>query len=253
MRPFGYDAVREERESVVSLDTCLETAWQKYLARRERIMEEVEASNYLPFNWRDVVDSSEMNRTLYRHAKQLLRPLHLSLAVLHHHLLMTHPLLLAKEDHISEDSGDLGLFVSAGYQLLEQREIVYDLDMPELHNLGAYLNRKHLIIRGNAGDNVGWRMVGTLTNEGSIGDKAADRMIGHFINHERVGDSSGTIYGTFSNTWRGIRERPDVFGRDNTRWNDILVEDRPAFLRDITNPTRLSYERLKDKLLWRYG
>jgi hypothetical protein len=72
----------------------------------------------------------------------------------------------------------LGAFLTAGYQFLKEREIVYDFDTPEIHYLGYMLKDKHLIINGTAGHAVGQSMHGELTINGAVGEFAGYQMIG---------------------------------------------------------------------------
>jgi hypothetical protein len=233
MRPFGLEEAREERDThIVSPDDRLQKAWLQYRKRIDR-----EDDDFL---------------SLYHYAKRILR-FRPSLMALHHHVLMTpytnDPFVFFGRSRDMVESSHLGIFVSAGYQLLPEREIIYDLETPELNYIGAFLKDKHLIITGTVGDNVGLDMMGHLTNTGITGMAAGYRMIGQFINRGRIGTNSGyAMFGCFTNTWRGASDLAcGILGSHNNSWN-ISKKYRAAFLRDIENPRKLSYDNLSSML-----
>jgi hypothetical protein len=240
MRPFGHTEAKTEREAcIVPVDTRLQEASRKYFSSIER---------YNPYD-----DNLEQ----YRFARRLLRPLQLSVSDLHHFVL-THFTSLddlsAKYDYDIYGS-DLGIFMSAGYQLLPQKRIVYDLHLPHIDCLGAFLREKELRITGHAGNGVGQRMIGKLTNDGRVGDNAGYRMIGRFDNRGTHGENIGIgMIGQFISA-----SDDDVAGEFTGKWNDNwrlsawMRMQRKEFLRESKNPKGRSYEECYDRLKRRYA
>jgi hypothetical protein len=152
----------------------------------------------------------------------------------------------------------VGLFVSAGYQVLPTREIVYDLELPQLDSLGAFLEHKRLVIRGSTGSNTGDSMLGVLVNEGEVGPFAGMWMIGRFDNRGTHGrDLALEMFGHYScGTSHPDCEMFDFFiGRWNDSWNirDPTPERKKRFLVDIAHPRGWMYEARHDWLKRRYA
>jgi hypothetical protein len=155
--------------------------------------------------------------------------------------------------HTSQDdafiSAALGIFVSAGYQQLPQKRIVYDLVTPKLEFFGLFLKHKHLIIDGVVGAGAGQWMVGHLTNNGTIGEYAGFEMIGTFRNNGSAGQMPGyAVTGYF-------QDNPASPMYAGTRWT-VPEQLRPAFLHDImhTIPASSSEPLVQRDILYnRYG
>jgi hypothetical protein len=241
MRSFGFDDAREERDSL-PLDDRLQKAWKRYIAKNDDLCS------------RKKYTHSDLNPLLFQYARRILAPSRPTVPALHRHIIMTLPLFESDAGHREGwlYPADLGIFVSAGYQCLPEKEIIYDLDTPGLDGLGFLLHGKHLIIEGRAGDNVGECMVGRLTNNGELGGNAGIDMIGHFMNHGTLGHSPATsMIGCYTNMRRGTPAAMIFRGKQNRTWS-IPKAQRAAFLRDIENPANLSYNSLSDKLAERY-
>jgi hypothetical protein len=206
MRPFGHTQAREERGvSDFSVDDRLQEAWDAY----SRFMR-----------------GGAMFMSPHNYAKLLLafRP---SVAALHH--------LVLKTAQSSLDGPHMGLFLSAGYALLPQRRIVYDLDTPYLESLGCRLAGKRLVIDGRVGPYCGSGMIGSLTINGAAGPFAGVNMIGVMAdNTSMTGSESNGLLGCFDGEW------------------NIAEDDRRSFLRAIMNPRHLPYETLERQLVERY-
>jgi hypothetical protein len=135
----------------------------------------------------------------------------------------------------------LGIFVSAGLQLLPEREIVYPLHTPPLLQFGYGLVDKHLIITGSVGMQAGLNMIGDLTILGSAGRYAGDHMVGTHVTNG-------------SSPWYGFG-MIGVISHDGERyphpWNipDALVDE---YCHDITNPRSLSHHALRTWLREKY-
>jgi hypothetical protein len=146
----------------------------------------------------------------------------------------------------------LGPFISAGYQLLPEDEIVYDLDTPELSSLGMRLRNKLLIIDGAVGKWAGNNMIGSLVINGTAGEYAGAEMIGHL-----------TYDASKMAPWEvehfGLR-MIGTLTESKTRTTHIRVgvyrsvPDRllKRFRRDITNPDNVPYDDFYHRLLKRY-
>jgi hypothetical protein len=182
VRPLGHDDAREGRDADIDLsDTRLRDAWTEYL----RICP-VEVNTHI---WYDTPDCGI--------AKNLLAPIRPSLTSLHHLIIEAYDAGLIEYAGSSKVPhyyffyhGLLGNFISAGYSFLQERTIEYPLHTPNLHYLGKSIE-KDLIITGSAGNNVGERMRGTLTNYGDLGYWAGRGMAGVFVNHGTTGSFAG--------------------------------------------------------------
>jgi hypothetical protein len=242
MRPFGHTQAREERASL-PLDDRLQEVWERYIVKNDELSSK-----------KDAVFSDDLDFALFEYARGIIAPLQPTRSALHHHIIMTLPLFRSEECYGGGwlYPADLGIFVSAGYQCLPEKEIIYDLETPRLDNIGAFLQGKHLIIDGSAGISVGNHSVGRLTNNGTLRNRAGADMIGHFTNHGIVGYSPAAgMIGCYTNTRRDC-PRPELYlGRTNRIWN-IPKESRKEFLHDIKNPAHLSRDRLQDMLMLRY-
>jgi hypothetical protein len=146
MRPLGHQAVREEREEQIVTNTPLEVAWSRI-------------SVPYPF-----VSSKSIIPLM-----EEIRP---SVQQLHECVIRVYPTL----DMCTRSS--FGNFITAGYQRVPDRTIVYDLVTPLLDNIGANLYGKRLVIDGVVGDCTGYGMIGTLIINGTTGGYAGGEMIG---------------------------------------------------------------------------
>jgi hypothetical protein len=254
MRLLGHDGVKEEREAHNEpLDSCLLAAWEHC-----RTMEYT--------HMREIIDDA--NVMLAKNVPSLVQ--------LHRLVLETPP---------EAQSSRLGAFITAGYNMLPQHEIVYPYDTPELLSLGYRLFMKNLVIRGNVGILTGEEMVGNLIIEGSVGAHAGTKMIGTLTNNGSVGAfCASEMIGEFTNNtfadYAGLKFTGRItnngqidnhrfsFDAVGTQWllSNTVEEDycglsykqqhtgehKADFLHDITNPSRLPYEKLFDLLSRRY-
>jgi hypothetical protein len=212
MRPIGHETAREERDNhIASVDERLAEAWAHCLDRVDN------------FTIDDSYDET------FTAATQLLAPLRPSLMDLHRFLVLT-------PHHTSPRNDLLGIFITAGYQLLPQETIVYDLETPHLHNLGRNLYGKHLVIDGSVGASVGELMIGTLTINGMAGSWAGALMVGTL-------DVCGNA---------GYHVGEGMYGCNQGVWN-VSPSGRALFQRAIMNPRKLSYDDLYQSLYRRYG
>lgn len=84
-----------------------------------------------------------------------------------------------------------GHFLSAGYNLSEERIIYHDLDL-SISNVGVALHQDKLLINtGKVGSFLGWRATGTIINLGSAGAHAGVKNLGAFVNAGIIGGDSG--------------------------------------------------------------
>jgi hypothetical protein len=141
----------------------------------------------------------------------------------------------------SIDRNDLGIFVSAGYGRVPDREIVYDLTTPLLSSIG-YCIEKDFTNKGELGDFICFGMIGTLRNDGAFGDRPGQEMIGTFINNGASTKPGERMIGVYQGSSAYIS-----FGENNGRWT-IRERERQSFLHAITNPEHLPYETLYSQL-----
>jgi hypothetical protein len=165
---------------------------------------------------------------------------------LHRHALLT--------SHPTKTWGAaLGCFITAGYSLLPEREIVYPLHTPDLDALGSHLQNKHLIIDGTVGAGVGIEMIGQLTNNGEIGNDPGHSMIGTFTNNGKTGlRPANQLIGRYIDKDK-YRFTGYVIGYCRGWSRSIPEASRAAFLRAITNPDALPYADLYESLEEEYG
>jgi hypothetical protein len=163
----------------------------------------------------------------------------------------------------------LGAFVSAGYQLLPQRDILYDLQTPHLSYLGMFLKDKHLIITGSVGDRVGYLMRGSLTNEGvarfSFGDAMMGRltnagtmehgggndMIGILRNTGTAGNLGDMMIGVLEDNGTSSTRGRIMLGNNCGSWN-IPEHNRASFLIDILDQSQ-DYSKRRNSFRENYG
>lgn len=204
MKPFGHTNARGERTSLNALD--LLPVWEAFMHDEIR-----RRASY---------DEDYTRQELYAKATAMLAPTMPTLDALHRLALAATP----------ERWSSLGIFMSAGYQLVPERTIRYDLDLPKLSFLGINLCGKHLIIDGSAYSYVGAWMIGTLEIRGTAGSDVGYAMTG---------------------AYRGNPSAIAVVGDNNGKWN-VAEKHRAAFLHAITNPERLTYKALHDSIIHRY-
>jgi hypothetical protein len=222
MRPFGHTEAREERKTS-PVDTRLQEAW-------ERIVE---------------IKDDYYSRGIHRLSLDKLLRVRPSLDALHH-------LIMATSLERPSVSAALGLFVSAGYQLAPEREIVYELQTPTLHYLGAFLQDKHLIITGSVGCNAGHGMIGRLTNNGVTKHDAGREMVGILTNNGFADRPGEGMVGVFEN--HGTIIGPGglgMLGDNRGSWN-IQEGKHDSFLADIMNPRKLDHGTLSVTLKQNY-
>jgi hypothetical protein len=168
----------------------------------------------------------------------------------------------------------LGMFVNAGYHLVPDRKIVYDLDTPAITSIGYGLFMKDLVITGATGNSTGSGMVGTLVNEGTMGDYAGRYMIGTFTNNGTLGEHPAyCMAGVFTHLGEGGRYPGEhLLGRLITRGQDrwtiklrplqecarIIIRKPLAwhklqFLHDIANGEGRDHRDLHAYLFARYS
>jgi formylmethanofuran dehydrogenase subunit C len=173
-------------------------------------------------------------------------PIQPSIAQLHHHILVT-------QHHDPVVSNTLGIFISAGYQLLPEREIVYDLDTPRLNCIGLDLEGKHLIIDGNIGAAACSQMIGDLTINGRAGPETGYQMIGSLtVNGFARGNVGHMMIGRLKNNGHitGIAGEC-MLGENDGRWN--IGNRRTQFSHDLTNPLGLSHYELQSLIVREYS
>jgi hypothetical protein len=232
--------------SIASPNERLQHAWEQF-------MDIVEHDGHLA-----------PNPQLHRHAMRLCQKAQPTMIDLHHLILTTDYVdnafmglrrLLTGEKSSAIEGNLLGMFVSAGYQLLPQEEISYPFSTPELSSLGYLLKGKRLVIDGVVGNNIGDHMIGTLVNNGSVGAGAGEGMIGTFINNGAAEYGAGQqMIGVFINTDKKIRGAGiNLLGKYNQQWKGVPPKQRDRFLEEITNPRGLSYQRLRNQLQKRYA
>jgi hypothetical protein len=204
MRPFGHEESRAERK-LDAADTRLQEAWEHY------------AQHTLLY---------DIN-LLSASAHALLSPLRPSLDALDY-LVLRNP--------VEAYDPKLGIFLTAGYQLLPEREIRYVLVTPSLSFLGTKLIGKHLIIDGHVGQMAGAWMIGSLTVNGRAGIDCGYDMIGVLTR------GGGAVMPDFP---------PHVIGNAFGRWN-IRPSKQAGFLNAITNPDGLSRNQLSDTITLNY-
>jgi hypothetical protein len=198
-----------------------------------------------------------LSRQQFDTAYELLEPIAPSAARMHHFL---HCTAFDQQDITFK----LGSFMSAGYQLAPEQEIIYDARMRFLNRLGGHMQGKHLIIRGEAGGGIADEYIGKLTIEGKIfgigpmvGDctiygkrPLSEHTIGILTTDEDV--QGYDHVGVYDGYWN-ISEGRKTF-LDRCKSSARRERERQAqFLHDITNPDGLSYGALHKKLLGEYA
>jgi hypothetical protein len=230
MRPFGHDGAREERDArIVPLDDRLQKAWAQYRA--------------------DAIHPITSNGEFLR-AIGILEPIRPSCAQLHAFILRA-----SFEKWWMRSA--LGCFISAGYQLLPEKEIIYDLDTPDLNLLGFFLSDKRLIIDGRVNEHAGNHMIGELVINGVAGPYAGYKMIGTLAVHGRAENHFGAqMIGEYLGSFV---QMPSMIGRMNGIWSrgDALwmpeAPTRERFCDDIDNPSHASHSLLYEHLTKTYG
>jgi hypothetical protein len=248
MRPFGHrhaKAARDARDA--PLESPLKDAWEEFSLLKESLtknrMYELQIERFREYG----VSSTD---------------------------LAAHILSFPEMAIDSDDSLDLGLFVSAGYQALAEREIVYDLHTPWLSFIGYHLKQKHLIITGSVGDFAGGRMLGRLTIKGSAGAYAANglvgtaenygtagkmfglEMVGHCKNYGRAGYGLAHFQVGILTTNRPCEPR-GLFGTVNGEWYEpsswhILPSLRQHFIEEMEHIAENPWPVDREKMLQRY-
>jgi hypothetical protein len=217
MRPLGHNAARGERDaSILPPDDALEEAWREYQNIRGYILVSWDAY------WEFASDALHSADVSLRSIERFL--------VLHQ-----------RADPI------LGIFLSACYQKVPEKTIVYGPQCPRVDFLGYRLQGKHLIIdrdvgictgayllgdltiNGSAGMNAGFMMVGTLTVSGNVSGHFGQGLIGAFADRRPASFHSSlpqTVLGFDDGTWRsgGLERITRLYGVDGRR---------ERFLRDI--------------------
>jgi hypothetical protein len=224
MRPFGHTEAREERDDhIMAIPSPLQEAWERY----------------------PPVTEYTLHQELLEKATSLLRPLRPTLEQLHRHVFAT-------PHHDDARAGaHLGLFITAGYQLLQQKTIVFPLAMPHLHCLGWRLRNKHLVIDGVVGRDCGRGSMGDLTINGRAHARAGEAMIGRFTNNgETEMDTTFSMIGVY--TGQPIAHPELLLGSYNGAWNIAKERHRP-FLRDIRYPHNTPYWMFYEKIHTRYS
>jgi hypothetical protein len=256
VRPLGHTEARAERHARLPPDDeSLQEAWEAFLVNVSSVD--------------DNIDGDALMAT----TRDLLRPLTFSMASLEHLVLRTE--MPAK----SSIGTYLGVFLSAGFSVLPDEEIIYRLRTPQIRYLGWGLE-KDLTIIGHVGDETGFCMTGTCIVTGTVGDYAGHGMVGMFANHGVVGDAAGLdMIGSFYTTgatghfpggrvpemgmvggWVFEEPSDGMLGRytDGRRadggeewWN--FTGDRGTFLLDIKNPKKYDGITLRKTLRKTYG
>jgi hypothetical protein len=203
MRPVGHSEAREGRDDRIEpLDTRVEEAWEMYLRT---------SLYYKERDW------------YCKRAMEVLMPVRPSVQQLHR-------FIVGKNIDETHDCL-LGFFISAGYQLVPERTIVYDLDTPDLDYLGFQLRGKHLIVTGTVGEWVGSEMIGHLTLNGKAREQFGKYMIGC------LGHPDPDAY-----------TKRNLTGTINGQWNNVPLAARAEFLALIENNDRHSHETLIVKI-----
>jgi hypothetical protein len=210
MRPFGFGGSREGRDAkTAKVDPRLQETLDDYLIAEYRT------------RWSNARDWDGY----HAHALDALSLAEPSLSELHALVMQN------QECKIDDYKSLLGVFLSAGYQSLPEREIVYDLIMPSIERLGFLLAGKRLVIDGDAGSYAGERMCGELVVNGSVGDEAGHSMIGHLTINGTAGDDAGyDMIGVY--TGGDPKEQPYLLGKHNGVWN-IKPALRKRFLKIV--------------------
>jgi hypothetical protein len=104
-----------------------------------------------------------------------------------------HSALIAYEDHSNIKYA--GLFVSAVYNLVEDKIIVFDVDLDvDINYLGYKLGKGKILVNyGGVGDFMGYWVSGVVINYGKVGDSVGNLASGVVINYGKVGDSVGNL------------------------------------------------------------
>jgi hypothetical protein len=230
MRPLGHDGARAEREErIAPVNARLQEAWDRYRSKRA-----------YPYNdYFDVLIAAAFLDSVRPSIHDL------------HHLIIT--------SDVRGRRAHLGPFVTAGYQLQREEEIVYDLDTPDLHRIGTFLIGKRLIINGTLGDNVGQRMIGDLIVNGRVGGCAGQFMVGNLHLPGSCGDHTGRrMHGTIT-TYGHLDAGEEMMGEKDGVWTmprDSMPvpseRSRRQFLEDIRNPQGRDNHALRRHLAYQY-
>jgi formylmethanofuran dehydrogenase subunit C len=130
-----------------------------------------------------------------------------------HHLILSTP---HDDVHVAKN---LGVFVSAGYNLLPDEEIYYDLETPYLSHLGYRLRHKHLIIDGTVNSMLGYAMIGRLTINGTVGVSAGSYMTGTLVNNGATGHDLGKeMIGVLTSNKKMSNDGTGMLGVHNGQW-----------------------------------
>jgi hypothetical protein len=169
---------------------------------------------------------------------------------------------------------ELGLFASAGFQLLPERDIVYDLDTPNLYGVGAFLYGKRLVIDGSVGQSAGSCMRGELVLNGETDAYAGLQMIGLLINNSPSFASPGHLmigeYRTSHRTFHGyghvdmmpVSRRKNAPSKKGSRPSRDIPFSNTALLEQIidgrfdppeNNDYPLQYDTLRKELRKQLG
>jgi len=101
-----------------------------------------------------------------------------------------HALLVAHQDHKYFEHA--GIFASAVYNQVPDKEIIYDLEL-DLTNIGLYLSKDKTIINtGIAGGVFGHMSEGTVINKGKAGDSLGADATGLVVNMGHAGAFMGS-------------------------------------------------------------
>jgi hypothetical protein len=249
MRPFGHFTARAEREPIIILESAIDKAWKAFLLEPGEYHDKVNR----PSSYDD-----RFTKTHFDRAERMHRECKTTIAQLH-------GFILATDYTCYRTSQQLGLFVSGGYQALPDAAIVYDLSTPELHYIGAHLERKQLVIDGAVGESPGMHMIGDLIVNGSAGSTAGLCMIGHLVNNGTLGGIPGFgMFGTLTNNGMIMKDYypdaimpADATGKIGDEWQMAShlfpSYQRWKFLRAIKNPGGLSFGKLHDALSAEYS
>jgi hypothetical protein len=103
-----------------------------------------------------------------------------------------HSALIAYQDHPKIRYA--GLFVSAVYNLVQDKTIVFDVDLDvDINCLGYRLEKgKILVNRSKVGGWMGFRASGIVVNYGEVGDAMGSLSSGIVVNYGRAGDGMGS-------------------------------------------------------------
>jgi hypothetical protein len=169
MRPFGLEELAKERALLnpPPYDVLIEE-WTRFLELTKNGYDGSYTDVYGPY---------------FEAGIEVLHNRKPTLLELHAHLLFQYVR--------DEQTGDVGVFTSAGYQLLPQQEIRFPFHMPRLELLGSFLSHKRLIIDGTLGNDCGIMMLGDLVINGTVGNFAGGGMVGRLINNGVAGEELG--------------------------------------------------------------